>query len=179
MAGMGYARREAMPAGLVEQIGFDCRLLRAIAADRPSRCHLSGWDLDARAVHPDGAAVEKMLHIAAQRLDQMLSALESKADHVDDDVGPQRPDPAAERAGLFLGVPVRHQCFDRVPSGIGRIGLALSPADIDDVVAGSDQARHQIGADVTAAADDHCSWHGALRCVFATLARGDAAGERR
>ena len=65
---------KAAAAGLIEQEGLDRRLLDAVLAERPARGGLGGRDRDGMAVHPDRAAVEEVLHLAAQRLDQVLGA---------------------------------------------------------------------------------------------------------
>jgi hypothetical protein len=83
MSGMYDGDGEAGTTGLVQEIGFDGRLLDPILAERSARLLLGGRHLHARTVHPDGAAVHHVLHAAAQSLDELPDALGLEADHVD------------------------------------------------------------------------------------------------
>ena len=48
--------------------------------------------------------MQEVPHLSTQGLDQAPRARFAEANHVDDDVGPELADFAAERAGLFLGL---------------------------------------------------------------------------
>jgi hypothetical protein len=90
-------------------------------------------------MHPNRTAVEEVLDMACERIDQMPGAFNSEANHVDDDVRFERTDFAAGRMGM--------------------VGLAGTPADIDDLESGCHQARNQICADMPGTADDDNASH--------------------
>ena len=159
VAGVHDGCRKAAPPCAVEQIGFDCRLLDAVLAERPARLQFGGRHRDARAVNPDRPGMQEMLDAAAERLDQLLGALQREADHVDDDVRLELADSLAEGARLLLGLAVERDGPHRLPGGMRPVGLAPAAADVDDLEPGRDEPRHQVGADVAAAADDHDTGH--------------------
>jgi len=96
-----------------------------------------------------------MLDFACQGAGQVLRAGEGEADHVDDDVRGQRDDGRPELAGGLGCAAIDGHAADRLPGCMGAVGRTLVAADHDDLVAGFDQARHQVGADVTTATDDN------------------------
>src|SRR5690606_12424988 len=145
VSGPEDARREAVAFRLIEQPGLDRRLLRAVFAERVERLVLGCRYGRVVAIDPDRAAVQEVLHPAPQRGDEVLGAGQREADHVDDDLRLERGDPLAERSRLLLGGAVDRYLLDARPGGVGRIGTPLPPADIDDLVAGRDQPRHEIG----------------------------------
>ena len=106
--------------------------------------------------------MQEMLDLAGQRLDQMARARRLEADHVDDDVGLEACDLAAERARLFQRVAVERDVAHEFPGAVRRVGLARAAADVGDVKAGGDEPRHEIRADMAAAADDDDFCHGLL-----------------
>ena len=79
-------------------------------------------------MYPDGPGVKKMLHVAAERADEMLGAVQREADHVDDDVALQVADFFAEGAGLFFSLAVGDDGPDLRPYRMGLVGLRASRA---------------------------------------------------
>ena len=73
--------------------------------------------------------------------------------------GLQLADIAGEGAGLLLGIAVERDGSHGLPRGVRPIGFAFAAADVDDLEPGFDEARHQIGADMAAATDDHDARH--------------------
>src|SRR5690606_8865550 len=139
----------------VHQVRLDGRLLDAVLAERAAGLRFGGRHLDAWPVNPDRAAVQQVLDLPAQRLDQVLRAGEREADHVDHDVRLQRPHARPELAGLRGLLAVDRDLAPRFPRGVGLVRLAPAAADGRDVEAGFDQARDEVGAHVAAAANDH------------------------
>ena len=174
MAGMNDGRREAAAAGGIEQEGLDRGLLDAVLAERTARGGLGGGDGDGMAVDPDRAAVEEVGDTAAERVDEMLGARQREADHVDDDVRAEVADLRAERAGDLGRVAVDDHGLDRIPRRVRAVGLPLAAGDVDHLVPGGDEARHQIGADVTASPDHHHARHAVL--LPQVLPAGDLSG---
>ena len=97
--------------------------------------------------------------MALESLGEPAGAPRQKTDHIDDDIGLEVADRAAEGPGLLLPLAVHSHGPDRLPGAVLLIGLALAASRVDDVETGLDQSRHQIGADVSAAADDHHARH--------------------
>ena len=108
--------------------------------------------------------MQEVLHLAAQRLDELLRARQGEADHVDDDVGLEGLDRRAKAAGLLGRIAIDGDAAHRLPRGIFGIGRALAAADVDHFVPGLDEPRHQIGADMPAATNDYYARHIALPC---------------
>src|SRR5690606_35893819 len=103
--------------------------------------------------------MEKMLHPAPQRLHQLAGAGQGEADHVDDDIGLERGDGGAELARGLGGLTVEGDGLDRLPRLVLAVRLAAAAGDVQYPVPALDQSRHQIGADVPAAADDDHTAH--------------------
>src|SRR5262245_8557581 len=120
-------------------------------------------------MNPDRAAVQKVLDLPAQRFGQLARTVEREADHVDDHIRLQLADALSERAIGFGALALQPDLRDRAPGAVWLIGLALAAADGDDFVAGRDHARHQVGAHVAAAADDH-NPHRCLLASYKSLA---------
>src|SRR5262249_55325702 len=104
--------RKAGPPGLAEQKVLDFGLLRAIAAEGIFGLVFGRRDRGVVAIDPDGTAMQELLHLAAQRLNDLPRARQSEADHVDDDVGPEIANARAECAGCLLGVTVGDDRLD-------------------------------------------------------------------
>ena len=88
-----------------------------------------------------------------------LRRLGREAEHVDDGVRRQRGDPLAERPGGVLGLAVGGDPLDRPPLRRRHVRLALAAAERHDLMAGSDQARDQVGPDVAGGPDDDDAAH--------------------
>src|SRR5919199_3428452 len=80
--GMHNGRGEPLAARLPQQIRLYRRLLDPIVAEGAARLVLGGRHLYARSMDPDGAAVQEVLHLAPQRLDDLLGARDLEADQV-------------------------------------------------------------------------------------------------
>ena len=61
---------------------------------------------------------------------------------------------------LLLGIAVERDGPHRLPRGVRPVRFAFAAANVDDLEAGFDEAWHQVGADMTAATDDHDARHG-------------------
>ena len=143
--------------GLVrgQQIGLDAGLVDPILGRGfPGEVFLVGRSLG-RAVRPDRAAVEEVGDAALEGLAHHLVLLRGVADQVHHHVRVQRGHTPAPGPVRLLGAPVRSDPLDLFPAqaGIGVLGLGI-PGDHGDLVAGPDQARDQVTADVTCAADN-------------------------
>ena len=112
-------------------------------------------------MHPDRAAMQEMLDAARAAPRRDARALSSVKQIMSMTMSGFRSRMLpAEGAGLLLGVAVeRRPSAHRLPGGVRLVRLALAAADVDDLEAGLDQPRHQIGADMAAAADDHDTRH--------------------
>ena len=82
-----------------------------------------------------------------------------EAEQVNDGVRRQRRDPLAEVPGRVLGLPVDRDPLDRPPFRRRPVRLALAPAQRQDLVSASDQARDEVGADVAGGSDDEDASH--------------------
>lgn len=110
-------------------------------------------------MHPYPTTMQEMLDRPSKGLHELASAVQREAYQVHDGIGLQRPDPVTEDTGCFSDVPIDPMIFHLLPGGTRRIWRAFSPADDDDMVPGSDEARNQVGPDVTTSAqnnDSHC-----------------------
>jgi hypothetical protein len=97
----------------------------------------------------------KQQHIALpQCLNEMLRALDRKANEIDDDVGAEIRDAFAENAGCLLCRAIDPDSLDLTPRGVGLIRLPCSATGDDYLVPRDDESRNEIGADVTGAAND-------------------------
>ena len=109
----------------------------------------------ARPVDPDRAAVQEVLHLAAQRLDQLLGAVQREADHVDHDLAVQGADALAEVAvSLGCGTIDRHLAH-LFPGGVRLIGGVLAARDVDDCVTCLHEPGDQVRTDMTLATNYH------------------------
>jgi len=151
--------REVVQARLAQQVGFDGRFLDAVLAEGPARLGLGRRHLDARPVHPDRAAMQEVLDMPAQRPHQVLGAFQGEADHVDHDIGMQLDEAWPKRAGAILGLAVERDRPHLRPGGVRVVRLPLAPADIDHLMPRFDQARDQVRAYMTAAANDNDPHH--------------------
>ncbi|GMA86084.1 hypothetical protein GCM10025868_13340 [Angustibacter aerolatus] len=98
--------------------------------------------------------MQQVPDLAAQRVDQRLRRVEREADQVDDGVRLQVEHRAAEGAlGVLLLAVGAHLPHAR-PLGCVGVRGAAAPADVDHLVPGAHEARHEVGADVAAAPDD-------------------------
>ena len=100
--------------------------------------------------------------LTIQRLDQLPCLRRGEARQVYHRIRTQVGDDGPEPAVLLGGLPVTGHHLDVPPRRVLAICLTRSPADDDSVVAGSDQARHQVCADVACPADDHYPHAGTL-----------------
>src|SRR5450759_2604543 len=126
-------------------------------------CSSVGWDLRAGPVNPNCPTMQEVIHPPAQRFDDVARALEREADHVDHDGGPQGRNTRPEGAGRLGGHAVDRDLLHRFPGRVRAIRLTLLPADIDDFVAGLNQAGHQVRADMPVTTYDHNSHSLCLR----------------
>jgi hypothetical protein len=154
MAGMNDGDGEPVPPGQRQQLRLYRRLLDAIVAERALHRFLRHRNLDRRAMCPDRAGMEKMPDPAAQALCQQPGAVGLERDHVDHDVGPDRLHLGDEAAVGFGGGAVDNDPLDRRPAIVLEIRGLVAPAHRRHVEARLDQARHEIGPDVTRRADD-------------------------
>jgi hypothetical protein len=67
--------RKAVAAGFVEQVVLDLCLLGAILAEGIAGLVFRCWDLGTVTMHPDSAAVQEVVHVPTQGLDQLAGAL--------------------------------------------------------------------------------------------------------
>ena len=100
-----------------------------------------GGNLHAVAMHPDGSAVNEMLHTAAQSIRQMACALDGIAGQIDRYVRTEFRDAPSEHSCGFLGSPVQDYAVDALPGLVIAVGLPLAAADADHIVPGFRQPR--------------------------------------
>jgi hypothetical protein len=94
-------------------------------------------------------------HVALlQCLNEVLRALDRKANEIDDDVGAEARNAFAENAGCLLCRAIDLNSLDLAPGGVTLIGLSRSAARDNYLVPREDESRNEIGADVTGAAND-------------------------
>jgi hypothetical protein len=84
----------------------------------------------------------------------MSRACFSKADHVDDDIGPQFADFPTESAGILLSFARQSNRAHEFPGAIRLIWRSLSATDGNHLESGRNQPWHEIGADMTGSSDD-------------------------
>ena len=129
-------------------------LLYPVLTDWRNAVALVHGQLLAGPVAPDGTAVEQVLSLPTQAVDQGLLGVEGERDEVDDRIRRQLGDPARERTLGILSCTVRRDVPDLPPGGVVDVARTLPTADVDHLVAGADQTRDEEGADVAAAPDD-------------------------
>jgi hypothetical protein len=122
----GEPRHSSFP----QQVDLDGGFLNAVVAERSPRCFLGGGNLDTRPVDPDGAAVKKMLKLAAKRFHQVARAFNGKADQIDHHVGTQITDLLSELTRKFFCGAIHFNVGHRLPGDVLRIGYAFAPADV-------------------------------------------------
>src|SRR5579871_3187990 len=112
VAGHQYGGRESVAARLVQQIGFYVCLLDSIVAEGMTGLFFGGWDLHAWTMYPDRAAVQEVLDLPTQRIDELSRAVQRKRDHVDHDIRFQIVDALAKRPSLVLCISIRCNVLD-------------------------------------------------------------------
>ena len=125
------------------QVSLNRGLADAIVADGLAWLVFSDGNRSRPAMNPTRAAVEEVLEPALQRFHQMLRALQSEADHIDDDVGLQRLDLGAKAACGFLVSAVHLYAAYGLPCPVRLVGVALSAAHDRDIVASLDKAGYE------------------------------------
>ena len=105
-------------------------------------------------MHPDGAAVQKVSGIAAERLNQLLCTVQLVAGKIDHHVRVQAGNALAKASGLLLHCPIHLHPLDQLPSRVLPVRLLQAAADAGDCVTGLDQPRGQKAADMAGSADD-------------------------
>jgi hypothetical protein len=150
---------ETGPPCLVQKPGLDGGLLHAILAEGVEWIVLGRGHRGVVAIHPDGAAVQKVLHSTMQCLDQRLRAGQVEGDHVHHDVRLERGDARAEGAGGVLSRPVSHNLLYLGPGRVRPVGRGLPSADVHHLVPAFHKSRHKVGAHMAAAANHHHTRH--------------------
>jgi hypothetical protein len=89
----------------------------------------------------------------------MSSALQRKANHINNNIRVQLTHPLTKKSGLVFGFAVCDDLLNRLPGGMGLIRGALASTNVDNVMSGLDQAGNQVSAHVTSTTDNyntHC-----------------------
>ena len=162
---MQQGRGKAIAPRFVQQVTFNRRFLDAVVTERAARGSFGGRHGDAGAVNPDRAAMQKVLHLAAQGLDQLLRTGQGKTDHVDHNVGIQCPNLLAKAAIRFGRAAVNRHLLYRLPRAVTLVGFALTAANINHRVPGGDQARHQIRSHMATATNNNGTSHSLLLII--------------
>src|ERR1700733_4497320 len=105
-------------------------------------------------MHPDGAAMQKVSGIAAERHHQLLRTLQFVAGKIDHHIRIQTGNALAKASGFLFDSPVHLHPLDHFPSCVPTVRLLQAPADTDDCVTGLDQAWGQKAPDMTGSTDD-------------------------
>jgi hypothetical protein len=142
-----------MAARLVQQIGFDFSLLRAVFAERAARLRFRSRYLHARPMHPDRAAVQQMINLPAHGFHKLAGAIQREADQVDDDIRALVEHALTELPARFFRRAVDLDLLHRLPCTVCLVRRALATADVHNVMPGGDEPRHQKRADVSAPAN--------------------------
>ena len=95
-----------------------------------------------------------MLHLSAESTNELLRALKSETDQINDDVGFQLEDTPAENAGGILSGAVGGHLLHKAPGGIGFIWFPLATRNIDHLVLCPDQTWDKVGSNVSASSND-------------------------
>ncbi len=90
MPRMQNGDRKAILRVLSQQVFLDSRLASSIIADRSARSVLGYRNLDPHPVHPNGAAMQKLLHAPAKRFNQLPRAVQGVTGEVDHHLRAQR-----------------------------------------------------------------------------------------
>ena len=129
------------------------RLLHAVLAERLARVVLRHRHLAADAVPPDGAAVDEVVDVPAEPLDERAGRLGGEAHHVDHHVGLEVADVMREHALGVLGLAIDGDLKDRFPRGVVDVRSSDAATQADHLVAGSNQSRDEERADVSGSPD--------------------------
>ncbi len=180
VARVQHGGREAVHPGAPQQVRLDLRLLDAVRAVRPARRALERGHELGGAVHPDGAAVQQVLHAPLEGLDELATALGRETDEVDDRVGLELGDGGAEASVALGRLAVEVDGLHELPGARVPVGLPLPTAHGDDLVPLGHEPGNEVGADVSGGADDdgaHAarSLHRSLRGGRRGLPDGGAA----
>jgi hypothetical protein len=154
VSGMQYGRSNQVLPHCLEQPFLDCRLFDSVVAEWIARLGFSGRNYRAVPMDPDRTAVKEQYVAVPQRLNQMLRALDGKANEVDDDVWAETGNTFAKGARRFFSGAVDVHSLDSSPRGIGLVRLADSATRDNYLVSRGDESRNEVGADMASAADD-------------------------
>jgi hypothetical protein len=114
-------------------------------------------------MNPDGATMKKMLDLATKRFNQMLGALQIKADQVNHYVRSQISDLPTERSRSLIFVTIDFYSLNRSPRSVRPIRLTLAAADRDHFVSSRHQPGNKIGSNVSTSTNDNDAhqrlWH--------------------
>ena len=86
MTGLQHARRKAMSACLIQQIILNGVLFDAVLAEGASRCVFGGRNFNTVPKHPNGPAMQEVLHLFPESSNELLRALKSETYQINDDV---------------------------------------------------------------------------------------------
>src|SRR5206468_7220669 len=104
---------------------------------------LRGRDGNGMAIYPDRTTEEIVPYPSAQRLNQLLSPLELKRDHVNDDVRIHVRNQRSECTFGLLGTTVHTNMCDGLPGRMRPVGHRAPAADVDNVVSTLHQRGHE------------------------------------
>ena len=155
MPRMQHSRRKTFTPRFVQQVFLNGGFAAAIVAERPPRLLLRGWNLHAGSVDPDGAAVQKVLHLAAEPLHQLPCAVRRIANQVDHGIRAQFANPLPKRPRRLFRRAVQRDPLHLSPGPVILIRVPLAPAHVDHRVPCLHQPRREVGADVAGATDDN------------------------
>jgi hypothetical protein len=123
--------RKAGAACLPQKICLDGGFIDAILPEGTPGLSFHRRHLDAGTVNPNRAAMQEVLHLPPQRLNQELGTFEFKTNHINDYIGCQFSNLIGEGACLLSLSSINFHLPHRLPGSMGLVWCALLPADRD------------------------------------------------
>ena len=114
------------------------------------------------AMDPGASTAQKVRDLPPQSICELFEALQSEADHINDDIRFKLSDFFSKAPVFFLGNPVNRHLLHLAPGTALQKWSGFAPADIEYLIAHFHQHRNQIGSHLTLAADDDHSFHNAI-----------------